>query len=195
MISSSCKLYCSEDISLIENYEQAVSSDKKWVCHHRFEIQDGKLISYLELKEKGLYFKRPASELIFLSETEHKKLHGTNLREETKKKMSDKSKRYHASEEAKNKKCFFYKGMIPWNYGLPSPMKGTKKSKETIEKMKIAKKNWWKNHVITEEEHKRRSDAVKKVAKPLSEEAKEKLRNLYKGKHWKLVDGKRVWVE
>ena len=78
MISkSNAEKYCAEDISLIENYKDAIN-DKfyKWHCHHRLEIQeDGQTYSVRQLKEKGLYYNRPASELIFLSPDEHFQLH------------------------------------------------------------------------------------------------------------------------
>lgn len=41
MISeANAKKYCAEDISLIENYKEAVSSKELYHCHHRLEIQD-----------------------------------------------------------------------------------------------------------------------------------------------------------
>ena len=77
MISeANVKKYCAEDISLIENYKEAVSSKELYHCHHRLEIQDdGQTYSVRQLKEKGLYYNRPASELIFLSKDEHFQLH------------------------------------------------------------------------------------------------------------------------
>ena len=67
--------YCCEDISLIENYNEAINSDEKYVCHHRLGIDLG--LSREELIEKDLYFNRPASELIFLTNNEHTSLHNT----------------------------------------------------------------------------------------------------------------------
>lgn len=194
MININCvQNYCCEDISLIENYALAISDDKKWVCHHRLEIVDGKSISINELKDKKLYYHRPASELIFMRDDEHRRLHNSNLRSETKIKISNASKQWHSTDEAKAT-CKIGKGKHPWNYGKPSQFKGTKKSPETIQRMKDAKKEWWKTHTISEEEHKRRSEGAKKVP-PLSQEKREELRNLYKGKHWIIVDGKRRWVK
>ena len=67
------KHYCSEPIQNIENYEQAVSDKSQtWDCHHRRE-EEG--FTKNQLKEMGLYFNRPASELIFLTEYEHYKIH------------------------------------------------------------------------------------------------------------------------
>lgn len=81
--------YCSEDISLIENFTKAaVDVNETWHIHHRLEISENK--SRNQLIEEGLYYKRPASELIFLTKTEHLRLHhlGRLLSEETKKKIS-----------------------------------------------------------------------------------------------------------
>ena len=76
MISeANVKKYCAEDISLIENYKEAVSSKELYHCHHRLEIQDDKCYFAKELKQMNLYYGRPASELIFLKAREHKDLH------------------------------------------------------------------------------------------------------------------------
>ena len=76
MISeANAKKYCAEDISLIENYKEAVSSKELYHCHHRLEIQDDKCYFAKELKQMNLYYGRPASELIFLKVRDHKDLH------------------------------------------------------------------------------------------------------------------------
>ena len=60
---------------LIENYELAAADEfTGWDLHHRAETE-GTGCSVKELKEKGLYYNRPASELIFLTWSEHTKLH------------------------------------------------------------------------------------------------------------------------
>lgn len=72
--------YCCEDIKLIEGYDRVVEGWPKHIhfeIHHRFETRDAEgkpldvLVSSKLLKVKGLYFQRPASELIFLTEKEH----------------------------------------------------------------------------------------------------------------------------
>ena len=76
-------------IHLIENYDMAVSDENEmWECHHRLEVQDdGTELSSRELKERGLYWKRPPEELIFLRRKDHRKLHfKTNLYKIAKKK-------------------------------------------------------------------------------------------------------------
>ena len=71
------KKYCCEDISLIENYNEAINDSKnKWELHHKLEIQNGKLVyTKKDLIDLNLYWNRPASELIFLTRKEHKALH------------------------------------------------------------------------------------------------------------------------
>lgn len=66
-------MFCKDDMSLIENYEEAINSEEKYDCHHRLETELN--MSVKELKEKDLYYNRPASELIFLTHSEHAKLH------------------------------------------------------------------------------------------------------------------------
>ena len=82
--------YCSEDLSNIENYAEAILPDSgKWICHHRNEIVDGVHHSVQELIDKDLYYNRPASELIFMKYSEHSALHrlGTKWSEDVKAKM------------------------------------------------------------------------------------------------------------
>ena len=79
MINEKCaKSCCPEDISLIENYQDAISDEEKmWEIHHRSECgENGRtLFTRAQLKEMGLCFKRPASELIFVARPMHWKLH------------------------------------------------------------------------------------------------------------------------
>ena len=77
MINEYCvKAYCSEDISLIENYDLAIAdTTQTWEIHHRGEILPCGRFSVDDLKKFGLYFNRPASELIFLTKAEHTRLH------------------------------------------------------------------------------------------------------------------------
>ena len=106
------KDYCCEDPHLIENYNEAINDKTQtWECHHRLEIDLDKTTN--ELKELGLYWNRPASELIFLTSSEHSKLHtigknnplyGSCLSEEHKQKLSEAQK-----DKSKQK----YKWMTP----------------------------------------------------------------------------------
>ena len=105
------KRYCKDDISLIENYEQAVNDKTKtWHCHHRGEILACGRYTPDDLKKFGLYWKRPASELIFISKSKHKAIHnkdkwniGKKLSCEAKLKIANAHKGSKASEETKIK--------------------------------------------------------------------------------------------
>lgn len=97
-------LFCSEDISLIENYETAAFDETQvWECHHRKETDDN--MSMKQLIKMKLYYHRPASELIFLTEAEHKSLHhkGRKRPIETCTKISNALKGKVVSEETKRK--------------------------------------------------------------------------------------------
>lgn len=103
MISETgAKSYCRDDISLIENYDKAIADTVQlWHCHHRRET----IFSKSGLIEIGEYYNRPACELIFMTPTEHFKLHkfGKHLSEETRKKMSEALKGKHLSSEHRQK--------------------------------------------------------------------------------------------
>lgn len=72
MISKTAQDYCCEDISNIENYQEAISDSKMWHIHHKREDEG---YAQHELIEHNLYFNRPASELIFLREDMHRRRH------------------------------------------------------------------------------------------------------------------------
>lgn len=141
--------YCSEDISKIENYAEAITDKTKtWCCHHRLEIQ-GKFKNSPELLKKcGLYFNVPAWQLIFLTKAEHNRLHnkGKKHSAEAKRKISEsKIGKPHGphSEETKRKISESNIGKPAWNKGKPL-------SNETKIKMSEARKSsrWWNNGVI-----------------------------------------------
>lgn len=103
--------YC-RDIENIENYDKALADNfKGWDCHHRLETHnsDGERrvvdISHKELIALGMYYNRPANELIFLMTKEHQSLHkkGKDRSEETKRKISKAHKGKKLSEEHKRK--------------------------------------------------------------------------------------------
>ena len=91
MISSKqAKRKCCEDISLIENYQQAINDNTQtWHCHHKREIQNGIMIwTSDELIKLGQYYNVKAEELIFLKNSEHRKLHNQAFNPKTKRKVS-----------------------------------------------------------------------------------------------------------
>ena len=147
------KKFCKDDISLIENYDKAIEdTTQTWHCHHRRET----IFSRKDLIEIGEYYNRPAEELIFLTKTDHQRLHhlGKQHSEESCKKMSESRK------------------------GKPSGMKGKHHSEESRKKMSEAKKG---KH-FSEESCKKMSEAKK--GKHFSEEHKRKLSDVQKGTHW-----------
>ena len=79
MINEFCaKRFCSEDISLIENYQNAISDQTRmWDTHHRREcdLEGRTLFTKKQLIDMNLYYNRPASELIFVTKSMHRKLH------------------------------------------------------------------------------------------------------------------------
>ena len=64
--------YCCEDIRLIRGYERAVNDTTQLYELHHLE---GVFYSVDEMKRLGKYFKQPAEALIFLTRSEHKKIH------------------------------------------------------------------------------------------------------------------------
>ena len=163
MISKGIKNFCKDDISLIENYEKAIADkEQTWDCHHRRELET----SRKELIKIGEYFNRPASELIFLTNSEHRALHN-----KVNKYMLGK----HHSPEAKLKMSIAHKGKTTWN-------KGKHYSEEIKRKISEAKKN-------PSEETRRKISLAGKgnknmLGKHHSPEAKLKMSIAIKGRHW-----------
>ena len=163
--------YCTEPEN-IENYEAAKKNNfKGWEVHHRLETHnsDGERrlvdITKDELKALDMYYHRPASELIFLTTSEHNTLHhkGKLISEETKKKLSEAKKGHLVTEETRKK--------------LSEAKKGKHLSEETRKKMSAAKKG---KH-LSEETRNKMSESRK--GKHLSEETRKKLSESRKGKH------------
>lgn len=106
--------YC-DNIENIENYEAAKKDNfKGWDCHHRLETHnsDGERrlvdITRNELKALDMCYHRPPEELIFLTTSEHTRLHKKGQKrgprsDETRSKISAANKGKKFSEEHKNK--------------------------------------------------------------------------------------------
>lgn len=116
--------YCKEDISLIENYDAAIADTSSiWVVHHRDEIRvlsSGMISkrSVEELKENERYYNCPANELIFMTNSEHVKLHAKyrEISDETKLKISQTNtgrKRAPFSDETRKKLSIAAKNRPP----------------------------------------------------------------------------------
>lgn len=177
--------YC-KDYKNIENYDKAAADNfKGWHCHHRLETHnsDGERrlvdISQKELKVLGMYYNRPAEELIFLTTKEHNAFRkGRRHSEETKNKLStankgEKNPMYgkHLSEEHKNKLSEVNKGNA-YAKGRPSWNKGKKMSEEFCRKCS--------------ESHKGRQAGEKHpmYGKKHSDAAKKQMSEAKKGMHW-----------
>ena len=194
------KRFCKDDISLIENYDKAIADTKQvWHCHHRRET----IYSRSGLIEIGEYYNRPACELIFLTKSEHIKLHhlgkplsedtrrklseankgkpswmkGKHHSEESCKKMSESKKGKHLSAESRKKISEAKKGENNPNFGKPAWNNGKHLSAET--RKKISEAHNGKHH--SEETRQKLSEALK--GKHHLEEAKKKISEANKGKN------------
>ena len=134
------------DLTKIENYDKAVTDKSQmWVCHHRLELTlDGEFAhSYKDLERMGMYYHRPYFELIFLTETEHRRLHMKTQSEITEKKMKEAIKISKQSEEYRKKISEARKGMkfsAEHRKNISESHKGKKLSEETKKKLSIANK-------------------------------------------------------
>lgn len=97
---------------LIENYSEAVAdTTQTWVCHHRLETHnsDGERlpleISRKELQALDMYFDRPPEELVFMTKSEHIRLHciGRIHSQDVKNRISKTEKGKVVSEETRNR--------------------------------------------------------------------------------------------
>lgn len=161
------KRYCKE-YQKIENYEKAISSPEIYDLHHRLEFApfSGKQISAKRLKELGLYYNQEPEAFIFLSHSEHTTLHQLG------------KDRSNVSEETKRKisksvkKIYEERGTEFISDATKAGM--TEEVRKKISDSKRGKKSSWKGKHPTDDSRKKMSES-------------------HKGKHWKLVDGKRVW--
>lgn len=121
------KLYCSESPSLIENYIDALNDDKEvWDLHHRAEILPCGRFSQSDLKKFGLFWYRPASELIYLRHGEHTRLHnlGKHRSLATRKKIREAHLGKHLSDATKQQMSeakrgnTYVRGKRWWNNGV-----------------------------------------------------------------------------
>lgn len=122
MINERCaKRYC-KDFTKIENYDKAIADTTQvWECHHRMEA----VYTRKELIKYGLYYKREPHQLIFLTPSEHVKLH-------FKEKVLSKETRANMSKRQKGR-------IITWGNKISEAKKGHTTSDET--KRKISEGN------------------------------------------------------
>ena len=162
--------FCSEQLYKIERYEEALADGfKGWCIHHRREIQpDGTRVSRQELKDHGLYFGRPASELIFMRVPEHHSLHsagegnalfGKSMPEEVKNKISKTRLQRIANGEIKMDISYLHTPEVRAKISIAAkkrladkknhPMYGKRQSEESRHKNSLSQrgKHWWNDGV------------------------------------------------
>ena len=167
--------FCKEDLSKIKNYDKAIADTTQvWDCHHMTETWWN--CSAKELIENECYYNRKACELIFLTHSEHARLHnkgeknpmyGKHRSEDTRRKMSEAMKGKLHTDETRRK--------------MSESHKGNQHTEETRRKLSEANKG--KNNPFYGNQH------TEETRRKMSESLKGK----FKGKTWKLIDGKRVW--
>ena len=143
------KRYC-KDFTKIENYEKAIAdTTQTWQCHHRLELEiTGGVcdVTAKDLTDWGLYYDRPAEELIFLTHSEHRILHTKGKPSITKGQHRSAETRRRISEAQKGKKRPQFSE--EWKRKISESMKGKKqqpRSEETKRKIGEAKKGrHWK---------------------------------------------------
>ena len=192
---SRLKMYC-QDYKSIENYDNAISDKENiWDCHHSGEILPCGKFSRDTLKKYGLYYNRPASELIFLTHSEHIRIHrtgkhhsddirmkislaekGKKMSEDSRMKISESNKGKpawnkgkHHTEESKRKMSQSLKGRVAWNKGIQI----SEEQKKKISESHKGKPAWNKGKHHTEESKRKMSEAKK--GRTLSYEHRRKL--------------------
>lgn len=148
--------YC-KDYESIENYEAAKKDNfKNWVCHHR----KGEFIPAEELRALGLYYNRPAEELLFITVSEHSSLHNTGNQYKKGHQVSSETRKKISEANKGNKYCL-----------------GRRLSEETRNKISEAHKN------ISEETKHKMSEAWD-YDKHFTEETRKKIAAAQTGRHW-----------
>lgn len=145
--------YCKDDLSKIENYDKAIADPENvWDCHHRLEFTlEGEFAhTHEELKRLGMYYHRPYFELIFLTHSEHLRLHKKGKNHHLYGKASPMKGKHH-SDETRQKMSEAKKGrkLRPFTAETRRKMseahKGKHLSEETRQKMSEAKKRRYIN--------------------------------------------------
>lgn len=166
--------FCKDSLDQIENYPQALADNfKGWCIHHRLEIQpDGTRVSRQELKDNGLYYGRPANELVFMRFGDHITLHnlGNHHSAETRQKIAEalsgennpffgkhhsEDTRRKMSESLSCEKNPFFGKHLPTEtrQKMSESHKGKRHSEYTRQKMSMSLKGfykgtrWWNNGI------------------------------------------------
>lgn len=130
--------YCRDPIDKINGYDEAISSSEEYVCHHVLELTiDGQFAhTPSELKRLGMYWNRPAYELMFIKRSEHQIMH-MNARPPMK-----------------------WRSLVPWNKGIKTnkpawnkgiPCSDESKRKQSETKRKLHRVPWNKGIPMTDD--------------------------------------------
>lgn len=155
------KKYCSDPLELIENYRTAEAEGfKGWCLHHRREIEnDGSTKTVQELIEKGMYLNIPADELVFMTNEDHRKLHGKHPVKSTAIKISQTRLQRIANGEIKVDTSGLHTPEVRAKISIAAkerladkknhPMYGKRQSEESCQKNSLAQRgrHWWNNGV------------------------------------------------
>lgn len=162
--------YCREPLEQIENFK-AAEAEKfvNWVVHHRAEILPCGNFSVNDLKCHNLYFGRPASELIFMRDHDHRSMHKAGANHPFFGK--------HRSEESRQKISESLKGRPSHKKGKRIPEEVKHKISESLK----GKPGWLKGKHHSEETRKKLSEALK--GRQFSTETRKKMSESRKGKH------------
>ena len=176
MITKEVYRYCSEDISLIENYKDAISDKTNvWNIHHKLELEDeygnarNTPLSMKDLIYRSLYYHRPARELIFVTRKEHLRLHRRFIQNE---KWHQSFKRTASSEEYKQKQHDMQSKLIYWNNG------------EVNERSEICPGEGWVRGRLSYGEEYKKQRSIKQKEVGSRKEFKENHSRKMKGRHW-----------
>jgi len=145
------KTYCKDDITKIENYNEAINDKTQtWTCHHRLEISpfSGKHITPARLKELDMYFHRSPEELIFLTRGDHMRIHNQSAERNTRISESHKGKVF--SEEHKKKIGIASKNKSKESFARSIEAMATEEARKKAvksrkETMKLHPHHWWNN--------------------------------------------------
>lgn len=162
--------YCREPLEQIENFKAAEAENfVNWVVHHRAEILPCGNFSVNDLKEHNLYYGRPASELMFMRDHDHRSMHkaGSNNHLFGK----------HQSEDTCQKISKSLKGRPSHNKGKRIPEEVKHKISESMK----GKPGWLKGKHLSEETRRKLSEALK--GRQFSTETRKKMSESRKGKH------------
>lgn len=155
--------FCKDDISKIENYEEAVNdTTQTWHLHHRLELTlDGEFaLTAAQLKMHDMYYNRPYYELIFLTRSEHIRMHNLAQSSETREKRVNSLMGHSVSEESRRK---ISESAIRQNRtGKNNPFYGKNHSEETRRKISEANKGKLKGISKSIEQRRKISESAKR---------------------------------